>query len=344
MPVPGSRFETMPKVELHLHLEGAVPRDTLWEMIGEQGGDPEVPDRDALDRRFVYAGFAEFIDTWVWKNRFLDSYGAFERAAEAVAAELALRRVVYAEAFFSPSDFARHGLTPQGLALAIRRGLDRVAGTEVALIADLVRDTGPARAARTLDQLAEVAGEAGIIGVGIGGSEAEFPPEQFAGVFRRAADRGFRLTAHAGEVAGPESIWGALEALGVERIGHGVRCIEDEALVAVLRERRVPLEVCPTSNLRTGVVGSWDDHPVRALVEEGLVVTINTDDPAMFDCSLAGEFDELVTRLGFDDVAVRRLSEQAIEASWAAPGLKSALGAGLDEWWSVSRAGRRSGH
>lgn len=344
MPASGSRFDSMPKVELHLHLEGAVPLDALWGLVRDRGGDPEVPDRTALAERLAFRDFSGFIDAWVWKNRFLDSYGAFETAAEAVAAGLARQHIVYAEAFFSPSDVAHHGLTPQGLALAIRRGLDRVTGTEVALIADLVRDTGPERAGRTLDQVAEVAAEAGIVGVGIGGSEAEYPPEPFAPVFRRASRLGFRLTAHAGEVAGPGSVRGALEVLGVERIGHGVRSVEDETLVATLRTAGIPLEVCPTSNLRTAVVRSWDEHPVRALVEAGVVVTVNTDDPAMFGCTLAGEFDHLATRLGFEDATLRRLAEQAVDASWAAPVRKRALRAQLDAWWSARPAGRAPAH
>ncbi len=332
-----SRFESMPKVELHLHLEGAVPRDALWEIILDHGGDPDVPDRAALERRFEFHGFRGFFEAWLWKNRFLDSYRVFERAAEAAAAELARRTIVYAEAFFSPSDFAGHGLKPQELALAIRRGLDRVPGTEVALIADLVRDTGPRRAGRTLAQIAEVARDARIIGIGIGGSEAEFPPEIFGTVFRRAAALGFRLTAHAGEAAGPASVRGALDALGVERIGHGVRSVEDRALVADLAAARVALEVCPTSNLRTAVVPSWEEHPARTLVEAGVVVTVNTDDPAIFGCTLAGEFDALASRLGFDDATLRRLAEAAVDACWAGADHKRRLRADLDAWWSAGR-------
>jgi adenosine deaminase len=331
-----SRFHTMPKVELHLHLEGAVPRDALWDLIESRGGDPDVPDPGALKERFSYRSFAEFIGAWVWKNRFLDTYRAFEFAAEAVAADLARQHIVYAEVFFSPTDFAHHGLTPEELAVSIRRGLDRVSGAEVALIVDLVRDTGPEHAARTFDRVAEVSGEAGIIGIGIGGSEAEYPPEQFAPVYRRAAGMGFRLTAHAGEAAGPESVWGALEALGVERIGHGVRSVEDDSLMTALRTARIPLEVCPTSNLRTAVVRAWDEHPVRTLVEAGVMVTINTDDPAMFGCTLAGEYDALATRLGFDDTTLRRLSEQAVDASWAEPARVRRLHQDLAAWWAAN--------
>ena len=323
----------MPKVELHLHLEGAIPLAAMWRLIEERGGEPGVPSPDALTERFAYRDFGHFIDTWVWKNRFLDSYEAFEFVAAAVAQDLAQQHIVYAEAFFSPSDFGGHGLTPEGLALAIRRGLDPVPGTRVALIVDVVRDTGQQRARRTLDRVAEVADEAGVIGIGLGGSEAEFPPGEFAAVYRAAAAAGLRLTAHAGEAAGPPSVWSALHDLGVERIGHGVRAVEDPALLVHLVEQQIPLEVCPTSNLRTGVVRSWEEHPARDLIAAKALVTLNSDDPAMFDCSLAGEFEAAARHLGCDDPALQRLAGNAIEASWAAPEAKAALAVDLANWW-----------
>lgn len=240
---------------------------------------------------------------------------------------------MYAESFFSPSDFRRFGLDTSELALAIRRGLDRVGGVEVALIVDLVRDTGPAGAERTLNEIADVASDAGVIGVGLGGSEAQYPPEPFSDVYRKAASAGFRLTAHAGEAAGAESVRGALETLRVQRIGHGVRAVEDPTLVRTLVSSQVPLEICPTSNLRTGVVESWDSHPAKTLIETGAMVTLSTDDPAMFGCTLAGEYGEIANRFGLDDASLQRIAENAIEASWADPATKRMLRTDLDLWW-----------
>ncbi len=217
--------------------------------------------------------------------------------------------------------------------MAIREGLDRVPDTRIALITDLVRDTGPHRAARTLDRVREVAGRAGIIGVTIGGSEAEFPASDFWDVFARARRAGFRLTAHAGEAAGPWSVWSALDDLGVERIGHGIRSVEDDELLATLVARRVPLEVCPTSNVRTGVVSSWDQHPVARLVDAGAMVTLNTDDPAMFDCTLAGEYRRVARTFGFDDAVMRRLALNAVDACWAEPTIKGRLRDLVEDWW-----------
>lgn len=325
--------ETMPKVELHLHLEGAIPLAAMWQLVQQGGGDPEVPSPSALVERFEYRDFAHFIETWVWKNRFLDTYQAFEFAAEAVARHLARQRIIYAEVFFSPTDFQQHELTPAELALSIRNGLDRVEDIEVALIVDLVRDTGPEGARRTFDQVREVAAEAQVIGVGIGGSEAEFPPELFAGVYRRAREAGFRITAHAGEAAGPASVWGAIRSLEVERIGHGIRAVEDPDLMSYLVDQEIALEVCPTSNLRTGVVSGWAHHPLRELVEAGAKVTVNTDDPAMFGCTLAGEYAVLHERFGFDDPVLRRIALNAVDACWASPRQRRRLRAEIEGWW-----------
>jgi adenosine deaminase len=317
-------YERVPKVELHLHLEGAIPYDALWQLIRKYGGDPDVPDQAALLRKFEYKDFSHFIETWIWKNQFLREYDDFTIFAEAVARDLAAQNICYIEAFFSPPDFYRHGLNTQGLAQAIRVGLSRVPAVEVALIADVVRDWGPELAARTLAEACE-AREFGVIGIGMGGREREFPPEPFDKVYAEARRLGFHTTAHAGEAAGAESIWGAIRILQVERIGHGVRAGEDEKLLAYLAETQIPLELCPLSNVRTGVVKSIDEHPVRKFFERGLFVTINTDDPKMFGNSLAEEYQFLEERLGFSRQELCTLILQGISASWLSAERKSEM-------------------
>jgi len=305
----------LPKVELHLHLEGAIPYDALWQLVRKYGGDADLGSPAGLAERFRYRDFAHFIDVWVWKNSFLREYDDFTLVAEAVARDLAAQRIRYAEAFFSPGDFARHGLAVQPLTAAIRAGLDRVADVEVALIADLIRDTGPQVAAATLEAVAE-ARELGVIGVGLGGSEQPFPPEPFAPVYERARRLDLRTTVHAGEAAGAASVWGAIRALRPERIGHGTRAAEDPALVGHLAATRLPVEACPLSNVATGVVASLDEHPIRRLRDAGVLVTVNTDDPKMFGNSLAEEFALLQARLGFSADEVRGLLLDAVTASW----------------------------
>ncbi|MHC4601101.1 MAG: adenosine deaminase family protein, partial [Planctomycetota bacterium] len=207
-----SWLERIPKVELHLHLEGAIPLDAMWELVKKYGGDPEVPDRKGLEERFRFRDFHHFIETWVWKIQFTREYDDFAFIAEAVAKALAAQNVRYAEVFFSPGDYFRFGLEPQPLAEAVRTGLSRVEEVEVALIPDLVRDIGPDVGMRIVDQVAEVR-DLGLVGIGLGGTEPEFPPKPFAPVYARAREKGFRTTAHAGEAAGPESIWGAIRGL-----------------------------------------------------------------------------------------------------------------------------------
>lgn len=332
-------FERVPKVELHLHLEGAIPYDALWELIRKYGGDPAAPNLAALQRKFEYKDFPHFIETWLWKNQFLREYQDFTYIAEAVARDLARQNIWYAEVFYSPPDFARHGLETQKLTEAIRIGLDRVPEVEVALVADLVRDFGPEKAAVTLSEVAEVK-DLGVIGVGIGGSEQDFPPEPFAEVYERARQLGFHTSAHAGEAAGAESIWGAIRSLRVERIGHGTRAEEDESLLDHLAEQGIPLEVCPISNVRTGVVSSIKEHPVRRYCERGIVVTINTDDPKMFGNSLAEEYRLLEQELGFSRDEIRALILQGVRASWLPEEKKQRLidAIGEDPAWQEESA------
>jgi adenosine deaminase len=319
-----SWFAALPKVELHVHLEGAIPHPALFELVRKYGGDPAVPDVSTLAERFVYRDFPHFIETWIWKNQFLREAEDFAFISERVARDLARQNIRYAEMFFSPSPFARRGLAVRDLARAVRRGLSRVPHIEIALVADLVRDNGPESELETLRSLADVR-DCGVIGVGLGGSEQAFPPEPFAPLFREARALGFRTTAHAGEAVGPESVRGALRALEAERIGHATRAVEDPTLLDLLAEHRVPLECCPVSNVRTGAVASIEAHPLRRYFERGLLVSVNTDDPAMFGTSLADEYRLLVDRCGFTREDIQALILNGIDSSWLPPARKSRL-------------------
>jgi adenosine deaminase len=206
-------------------------------------------------------------------------------------------------------------LKTQGITAAIRRGLERVKEVKVSLVADLVRDFGPERADVTLSEIDEVK-ELGVVGVGIGGSEHDFPPEPFEAVFARARQLGFRTSAHAGEAAGAESVWGAIRSLRVDRIGHGTRSEEDDELLDYLVKQQVPVEMCPISNVRTGVVESYEAHPVRRYFDRGVFLSINTDDPMMFGNSLAEEYLLLVQKQGFTREEIQELVLRSIEMSW----------------------------
>lgn len=308
-------LDRIPKVELHLHLEGAIPIETLWLLMEKYGGDPAVPDPETLRRRFVYTDFAHFIETWFWKQSFLREYEDFTFLAEAVARDLCRQNIRYAEAFVSPADVERHGLEPQPLVEAIRTGLDRVPELRVSLVPDLVRNTGPERGALMLEKLAECR-DYGVVGIGLGGSEHEFPPEPYAPVYRRARELGLRTSAHAGEAAGAESVWGVVRDLRVDRIGHGTRASEDPELIDLLAREAIPIELCPISNLRTGVIESIAAHPAREYYERGIPLSVNTDDPMMFGNTLVDEFLALMTELAFTRAEIMDLTRQAIRASW----------------------------
>jgi adenosine deaminase len=329
-------LDRLPKVELHLHLEGAIPHGALWQLIQKYGGDPRVSSAEDLAAVFRYRDFPEFIQTWLWKQGFLREYDDFELIARAVAADLARQRIWYAEMHFSPADVAENGLEPQEVALAIRRGLSAVPDVVAALICDVVRDKGRDGAARTLEAIAEVSKQAGILGIGLGGSEQLYPPEPFGPVFERARELGLRTTAHAGEVAGPESVWGAIRVLRVDRVDHGTRAVEDPTLLAYLAERRLPVTSCPGSNVRTGAVASIDVHPIRRFLDAGLLVSVNTDDPAMFGLSLAGEYQALGDRLGFTEPEIRQLVLNAVDSCWLPTSGRAALRARIlaDPAWS----------
>jgi adenosine deaminase len=285
-------------------------------LVNKYGGDPKVPTIEALASKFRYRDFDQFLDTWVWKNQFLREYEDFTLVAAEVARDLASQNVFYAEAFYSPGDYRQRGLEPQRITEAIRMGLRQVPQVEILLITDLIRDHGPERGYETLDAIREIRDEFGIVGVGIGGSEHLCPPEPFAPVYERARALGFRTTAHAGEACGPESIWGAIRALRVDRIGHGTRAIEDPILVDHLAQHRIPLELCVISNLRTGVIPSIAAHPIRAYFDRGIPLSVNTDDPKLFNNSLAEEYFALHAELGFTISEIHSLIEQSVRSSW----------------------------
>jgi adenosine deaminase len=301
----------LPKLELHVHLEGAMPRLALWQFINKYGGDQTVRTFDDLERKFVQT---PFFKAWDWVCSFLRAPDDFTLLGREVAREFARQNIRYVEAFFSPTVFRRR-MTPQPVAEALRKGLDEVRSVEVRLVADLGRNLGPDGAMRALEQVAEVRGS-GIIGVGLGGYEPQYAHELFEAVYERARGFGFRTTAHAGETAGPPSVWGAIRALRVDRIGHAVRAIEDPELVRYLAEQRIPLELCLTGNVRGGLVDSFASHPVRRYFDLGIPISLNSDDPLFFANSLVDEFAAAQQFHRFTRGEVKSLIVSAIQSTW----------------------------
>ena len=315
--VPQELIKKAPKAELHLHIEGAIPVDTLY-ALARAKEVPGVRNPDDLKKKLTYADFDEFIRVWLWMNSFIQSEDDFEEIAYSVLRDLSRQNVRYVEAFYSPGDYLEHGLTFQGITENLIKGRERAEndfGIRCGFIVDLVRDRGPVYGMELVKGLEPHLGK-GLVGIGLGGSEDRFPADAYEAVYAEARRRGYRLTAHAGEVAGAPSIWAAIKKLGAERIGHGLRAYEDGSLVYYLRKNQIPLEMCPTSNIKTGVCKALSSHPIRRYFDQGLLVTVNSDDPTMFDTTITDEYSILSGTFHFTQSELRRIAFNAVEASF----------------------------
>ncbi len=329
-------IKNMPKIELHLHLEGAFTVSFLFDLIQKYGTDPAVKTIRDLEKKFVFKDFPHFIETWFWKNQFFKSPEDFEKSTYFTLKNLYQQNVIYAEVFYSPWDFVQFGLQVESITEATLAGIQRAKndfGIRCQLIADLCRDYGAETAIDRFKQILPYRNK-GVIGIGLGGSEQNFPPEPFESVFQFVRDTGFHRVAHAGEAAGAKSVWGAIEKLDVERIGHGVRAIEDPRLVQYLREKQIPLEVCVTSNLKTAVFPSLEAHPIKQFFEDGLLVTINSDDPAMFGANITDEYYRLSEKVGFTPESLKQLTFNAINAAFLSTDEKKKYWKHIDQYWS----------
>ena len=308
-------FHKLPKIELHVHLEGAIPHSTLWDIIQKYGGDPSVPTFASLQEKYEYDNFREFVETWSWQNTFLREYEDFEFVAEDVARDLASQNIEYAEMFFSPSLFKKINLQTQRIAESVYKGISGVNGIQIHLIADLVRDYGQRHELITLNELNEVKNY-GVVGIGMGGTEPDYPPENFDELYEQARIFGFRTTVHAGEASGPESIWAALDYLRPDRIGHATQAIKDSTLMEYLSAQNIPIEFCMLSNVKTGVISSVEEHPVKEFRSRGIPFSINTDDPRMFGNSLVDEYRVLQNSFCYSDEEIVEILLDSIDTTW----------------------------
>jgi len=329
----------MPKVELHVHVEGAQLPEAIWAMAARNGISLPAATLDEWRGWYRFRDFERFIEVYILACKAMVTAEDFRDMTVAFHAYQASQNIVYSEAFLSASLFVEKIPWPDLIA-ALRDGLTEgreTHGVEVRLIPDIARNF-PETKTRVLDFT--LAGQkAGVfIGLGLGGLEVGFPPELFVAEFEEARANGLRVVAHAGEGAGAESVWGALDGLRAERIGHGIRCLEDSSLVAVLAERQTPVEVCPTSNFRTGVVTEGSPHPVLRMLESGLNVVVGSDDPPMFATSLTDEYRWLAAQgVPFDRLWERNLA--AIEASFLTDGEKARLRKSFDAFASAWSGG-----
>ena len=283
---------TFPKIELHVHLEGTVRPRTLLEISRRNRYSLPASTEEELAELYEFRDFAHFIEVWVLTTNALRHTDDFRRVVVDYAAEAAAHGAVYVEGIFSPAERVRRGVRWEDMFEGYCNGADQareVHGVEVRLTPDVTRGFPLEEADATVRWAARYR-ERGVVGVGLGGLEVEYPPEPYAGVFSLARELGLAAVPHAGEFGGPESVRAALDELGAVRLRHGIRAVDDPALVTDLRERGIVLDVCPISNLRTGAVGALEEHPLRQLVTAGVQCSVSTDDPAMFDTDLTREY------------------------------------------------------
>ena len=311
----------IPKAEIHLHLEGLISVETIWKLIQENKLEFEGSDSEAnLKKRFVTNSLDEFIDLFinVIQASFIKEHD-ISYLIEDAHKYLVRNGIVHAEIFFAPSKFLQSGFSFSNMADILHAGAKRIyeeSGITIYYLIDVSRTFGLKNAENNLDLVLANPRES-IIGIGLGGAESSGPAADYQPVFERAAKHNLKVVAHAGEDVGPESIRDALNLLKAERIGHGISAVQDQKLMDHLRETQTPLEICPTSNLFTKkYVSRIEDHPIREFYNQGLNVTLNSDDPTFFGSELTDEYMLLFENRIFSDDELLDILKKTVSASF----------------------------
>jgi aminodeoxyfutalosine deaminase len=331
----------LPKAELHVHHVGSASPRIVAELAARHEGRSPVPaDPAALADYFAFTDFGHFIEVYLTVVDLIRDEQDVRTLTYEVARELARQQVRYAELTVTPYSSVKRGIPAPAFCAAIedaRKGAAGDFGIELRWCFDIPGEAGLAAAEETL-RIALREQPDGLISFGLGGPEVGVPRAQFKPFFDQARAAGLHSVPHAGETTGPETIWSALTDLGAERIGHGISAAGDPRLMAHLAEHGIPLEVSPTSNLRTRAVASIDEHPLPVLVAAGVPVSINSDDPPMFGTTLEGEYAVAARLLGLDRRGVADLAQAAVRQSFLAPEGKKALLAEIDEYAAQTSA------
>ncbi len=322
----------MPKVELHVHLEGAVRPETLLKLARKNNIDLPAHTVEDLARWYTFVNFPHFVDIYIKISECIQTPDDLELVTREFLEGQAAQNILYTEATYTAyTHFHQKGISFADQMAAINRArhwAEQTLGVKLNLIVDIAREVTPEQGMLTADWVIAHHGD-GVAALGLGGYEVGNPPEKFADAFDKAHQAGVPCVLHAGETEGPASIWGALGAGHSIRLGHGVRCIEDDRLVHELRARQTVLEVCPTSNVCLGVVPSLEAHMLPRLLAEGLNVTINSDDPPMFNTTLTQEFQRCAAAFGWTREMLERFTYNAAQGALLPPGEKAALMANI---------------
>lgn len=311
---------TLPKAELHIHIEGTLEPEMTFALARRNGVSLPYADVAALRRAHAFTDLPHFLELYYACMAVLRTADDFADLAAAYLRTAAAQGLRHAEVFFDPQAHLSRGVSLDAVVGGLRRGLDtggEQTGATASLIACFLRDRPVAEAHATLDLLAPHADS--IVGVGLDSAEVGYPPELFSGVFERARQAGFHVVAHAGEEGPPEYIWSALDTLGAERIDHGIRAVEDPALLRRLSTDQTPLTTCPLSNVRLRCVPNLVEHPLPTLLDAGLLVTVNSDDPAYFGGYVGDAYVALRDDLGLSDAELTRLAQNSFDATFREP-------------------------
>jgi aminodeoxyfutalosine deaminase len=325
----------LPKAELHVHHVGSASPRIVAELAARHEGATAVPaDPAALADYFAFRDFRHFIDVYLSVVDLIRDDEDVRTLTYEVARELARQRVRYAELTITPYSSVKRGIPAPAFCAAIedaRRAARDEFAIDLRWCFDIPGEAGLPAAEETLRVALEEQPD-GLISFGLGGPEIGVPRPQFQPVFDRARAAGLRSVPHAGETTGPQTIWESLDLLGAERIGHGISAAQDPVLMAHLADRGIPLEVCPTSNVRTRAVASLDEHPLPTLVAAGVPVSINSDDPPMFGTTLEEEYAVAARLLDLDTKGVADLARAAVRHSFLEPTGKAALLTEIDDY------------
>ncbi|MFI7065562.1 adenosine deaminase [Kribbella sp. NPDC050124] len=324
----------LPKAELHVHHVGSASPRIVAELAARHPESPVPPDPAALAEYFEFDDFAKFIEIYLTVVDLIKTPDDVRLLTYEIAREMTAQNLRYAELTVTPYTSVARGIAAEAFCEAIedaRIAAEKELGITLRWIFDIAGEAGLPAADETLRIATKIRPE-GLVGFGLGGPEIGVPRPQFQPHFEAAIAEGLRSVPHAGETTGPETIWDAVRVLKAERIGHGTSTMQDPALVDYLAEHRIPLEVSPTSNIATRAVASYDVHPLRAMVEAGLVVTINSDDPPMFGTDLTNEYAVAAQLLDLDETGVAELAKTAVRESFADDSVKNALLTEIDEY------------
>ncbi|MDG4788328.1 adenosine deaminase [Micromonospora sp. WMMD1102] len=330
----------LPKVELHVHHVGSALPRIVAELAARHEGRTRVPaDPEALAGYFEFRDFAHFVEIYLSVVDLIRDQADVRLLTYEVARELARQQVRYAELTVTPYSHVHRGIPAPAFCEAIedaRRAAETELGISLRWCFDIPGEAGLPAAEQTL-RIALDERPDGLVSFGLGGPEVGVPRPQFKPYFDQARAAGLRSVPHAGETTGPGTIWDALHTLGAERIGHGISAAQDPALLAHLAQRQIPLEVCPTSNVRTRAVGAIEEHPLPRLAEAGVLVTVNSDDPPMFGTTLNDEYAVAGRLLDLDAAGLTGLARNAVTASFLPAPEQDKLLAEMDTYLAAYR-------